>query len=155
MRLLQRASVFVLLVAAFAIAASTPSPKIDVPSLPTERNQFGGRPGTFHFVTNEQTMADARALQQAFAALDRLDHRLGTLKPSVRNDFDNDLATLRSFAQQVYAKNTGNAGETAAMVEQRLNGAKGNRMCGACHGHGMMHGGGMGHRGGGQGRQIQ
>jgi hypothetical protein len=143
MRSFKSSCILTLIIAAFALAASPSSPTIEVPILPTEKNEFGGRPGTFHFTTNEQTMADARALKLAFAALDSLDNRLSSLEPSRRAEFEKDLATLRSFAEQVHSGSKGTAGETAAKVEQRLNDSKGNRMCGACHGHGMMHSGGI------------
>jgi hypothetical protein len=145
MKSFKSSCVFILVITAFTVAASPPSPRIEVPVLPTEKNEFGGRPGTFHFVTNEQTMADARALKQAFAALDRLDDRVSGVETSGRAEFEKDLAILRSFAEQVHSRSDGTAGATAAKVEQRLNDSKGNRMCGACHGHGMMHSGGMRH----------
>ncbi len=137
-------AVAVFLLSAFAMGAPQQSPKVDVPNLPTEKNQFGGRPGSFHFVTNEQTMADATQLQEAFAALDRLDSNIARLDPKVRDQYSKDMKTLRGFALAVHKQRSASAGTTASEVEQRLNEAKGTSMCGACHGHGMMHGRGMG-----------
>ena len=131
-------AVFSLVLLAFA--ASPQSPKIDVPTLPTDKDQFGGRPGTFHFVTNEQTMADATSLKQAFAALDHLDASLAALDTKTRDTLAPDLQTLRQFATDVHARRSTSAGKTAAEIEARLDQAKGKFMCGACHGHGMMHG---------------
>jgi len=132
----------------FLLATATPqSPKIEVPQLPTEVNQFGGRPGTFHFVTNEQTMANATELQKAFASLDALEREVSRISPAVRTRLQPQVEQLRAFALAVHAQNGTSAGETAAEVEERLNAAKGEFMCGACHGHGMMHGR-MGHGGG-------
>ncbi len=130
----------VFFVVLLAFAATAQSPKIDVPTLPTEKDQFGGRPGTFHFVTNEQTMADAASLKQAFAALDHLDSSLESLDRKTRDSLAPDLQTLRQFATDVHARRSNSAGKTAAEIEVRLNEAKGKFMCGACHGHGMMHG---------------
>jgi hypothetical protein len=133
----------------FVFAADSRSPQIDVPKLSTELDRFGARPGTFHFVTNEQTMADAAELKQVFAALDRIDQSVASLDKATRERLLPDLQTVRTFANNVNAHRTSSAGPTAAQAEQRLNDAKGNYMCGACHGHGMMHG----HMGGMQGRQ--
>ncbi len=131
-------AVFSLVLLAFA--ANPQSPKFDVPTLPTEKDQFGGRPGTFHFVTNEQAMADAASLKQAFAALDHLDASLAAFDSKTRDSLAPDLQTLRQFATDVHARRSTSAGKTAAEIEARLNGAKGKFMCGACHGHAMMHG---------------
>lgn len=143
-------AVAVLLTVGIATGAPKQSPKIDVSTLPTERDQFGGRPGSFHFVTNEQSMADAAQLQRAFAALDRMDAGVAKLDPAKREQFSKDLETLRGFALSAHMQRTSTAGESASEVEDRLNQAKGKFMCGACHGHGMMHGGmqmrGMGRR---------
>jgi hypothetical protein len=127
-----------------AFAANPQSPKVEVPTLLTDRDQFGGRPGTFHFVTNEQTMSDAATLKQAFAALDRLDASVATLDKNTRVNLSADLQVLRQFTTDVHSRRSGSAGKTAGQIEVRLNEAKGKFMCGACHGHGMMHGGGMG-----------
>lgn len=127
-----------------AFAANPQSPKVEVPTLPTAKDQFGGRPGTFHFVTNEQTMADAASLKQAFAALDHLDAALASLDKKTRDNLAPDVQALRQFATDVHASRSTSAGKTAAETEVRLNEAKGKFMCGACHGHGMMHGRGMG-----------
>ena len=133
-------SLSVVFIAVLASAVLQQSPKVDVPVLPTERDQFGGRPGAFHFVTNEQAMADAAQLQQAFAALDRLEQSRALTGSAAQAD----LKTLRGFLLAVHAQQTATAGETAKVVEQHLNAAKGKFMCGACHGHGMMRGrGGM------------
>ena len=145
-------AVAVLLTVGIATGAPQQSPKIDVPTLPTARDQFGGRPGSFHFVTNEQSMADAAQLQRAFAALDRLDAGVTRLDPAQREQFSMDLATLRSFALSAHMQRTTSAGETASEVEEHLDKAKGKFMCGACHGHGMMRGG-MQMRGMGPGEQ--
>ena len=140
-------AVAVLLFATVVAGSPQQSPKIEVPVLPTEVNQFGGRPGTFHFVTNEQAMADAAQLKAAFAALDRLDAATAKLAPATQERFAGDLKTIRALALTVNERRTGTAGKTAAEVEQVLNESKGNFRCGACHGPGMMHGGGMGMHG--------
>lgn len=129
-----------------ALAATQQSQKIEIPVLPTERDQFGGRPGTFHFVTNEQAMADAAQLQKAAAAVDGIEKKLATLDSATREQFNPELVTLKTFLMDVNANRSRTAGESAGAIEQRLNAAKGKFMCGACHGHGMgmMHGGGMG-----------
>lgn len=127
--------------------AASQSPTGDVPALPTERDQFGGRPGTFHFVTNEQTMANMAEMQKAFAALDSLDQQVALLDPATRNKLSTELAQLRAFTTGVHNQSGGKAGKTAGEVEERLNASKGKFMCGACHGHGMgmmMHGRDMG-----------
>jgi hypothetical protein len=131
-------------VSILVVAAGQEPVKIQVPVLPTERDQFGGRPGSFHFVTNEQTMADAAELQNAFSALDRIDKRLASADKSTLESIAPELKTVRSFVSRVNARRNQTAGDTAKEVEERLNASKGKFMCGACHGHGM----GMMHRGG-------
>ena len=127
--------------------AATQQPvKINVPVLPTERDEFGGRPGTFHFVTNEQTMAEAADLQKAVSAVAAIEEKMAALTPSERERFAPELNTLKTFVAQVDSSRNSSAGKTAAEIEQRLNASKGKFMCGACHGQGMgmMHRGGMG-----------
>ncbi|HWR16326.1 MAG TPA: hypothetical protein VN577_15970 [Terriglobales bacterium] len=139
-----RASIVIIALLAIVFAADQKQPSFDVPVLSTEVNQFGGRPGSFHFVTNEQTMADARELKDAMAALDRLDAETSKLDFFSRQALEPDLRVVRKFALNVHLGRNSNAGPKAAEVEARLNEAKGNFMCGACHGHGMhqmMHGG--------------
>lgn len=119
-----------------AIAASQ-TPKVEVQKLPTQVDEFGGRPGTFHFVTNEQTMANMAELQKTFAALESLDAALAKLDPATRSKLSPDVQQLRAFANGVHRQASGSAGKTAGEVEQRLNDSKGKFMCGACHGHGM------------------
>jgi hypothetical protein len=146
-----RRTLGILLAAAFlatlAFTLSDEKPVVTVPNLPIERNQFGGRPGTFHFVTNEQTMADARALQEAFASVDRLEANLAGVKEKDRAPLSADVRTLRAFLLELHRQRAASAGATAQEVELRLNAAKGNFMCGGCHGHAMMHGGMRGGRG--------
>ncbi len=146
--------IIVSLLAVVAIAmgatATQQSARIEVPNLPTERDQFGGRPGVFHFVTNEQAMSDARDLKEAVEALDRIQAGMASLNAPARELMQGDLLRVRQFAMNVHAARTTNAGTTASQVESRLNESKGKFMCGACHGHGMMHGGGMQMRGGAQ-----
>lgn len=132
------------LIALIGFAAPQQSPKIEVPQLPTERDQFGGRPGTFHFVTNEQTMADAEEMREAFAALDRLDTNIAALPPKDRDRLASDAKLLRNFAMNVHNGRQATAGKTASEIEARLNAAKGKFMCGACHGPGGMRGMHMG-----------
>jgi hypothetical protein len=132
------------LIALIGFAAPQQSPRIEVPQLPTERDQFGGRPGSFHFVTNEQTMADAAEMKDAFAALDRLDSNIATLQAKDRDRFANDAKLLRTFATNVHNGRHTSAGETASEIEARLNASKGKFMCGACHGPGGMRGMHMG-----------
>lgn len=146
-------SALVFVFAIIAVAVTQQSPKFDIPVLPTQKNEFGGRPGTFHFVTNEQTMADAAQLQQTFAALDRLETNISALDASTRARLQPELKTLRAFATSAYDRRASSAGPVASEVEQRLNDSKGRFMCGACHGHGMMHGGSMHMRGPGPGRK--
>ncbi len=136
----------------FALIAFADGPqqvqKAEAQVLDTHPDQFGARPGSFHFVTNEQSNVDAAQLKQAVAALDRLESSAAKLDPRMREQFVADLKTLRAVTDAFQERRTKPAGDTAAQVEQRLNAAKGQFMCGACHGHGMMHGGGMGFMGG-------
>jgi hypothetical protein len=130
----------------FTFAASQQNATIDVPVLPTDRDQFGGRPGTFHFVTNEQTMANGAEDRKALAAVEAIDKRLNALSVAERDRLAPELTTIRNYVLAVDARRKTPAGKTAEEIEQRLNASKGKFMCGACHGHGMgmMHGGGMG-----------
>jgi len=129
-------------VAMLATAAPQTPSSIDVPVLPTEKDEFGGRPGSFHFVTNEQKMVDAAEMKRAMEALERLDARIATMKGSERATMSEDVKAVREFARNVHVRRTTSAGESAEAIEKRLNAAKGKFMCGACHGPGMMHGGG-------------
>lgn len=117
--------------------ASSQTPKVEVPKLPTELDEFGARPGTFHFVTNQQSMVKMADMQKAFAALDSLDATMEKLDPRTRTQMSSEVKQLREFVNGVHAQSTANAGKTAGEVEERLNAAKGKFMCGACHGHGM------------------
>ena len=126
----------VVCLAVLALASSQTS-KIIVPKLSTELDEFGARPGTFHFVTNEQTMVNMAEMQRAFAALDSIDANMGNLDPKIRTKLSTDVGQVREFVNSVNRQSTGNAGKTAGEVEEHLNAAKGKFMCGACHGHGM------------------
>lgn len=131
---------FLVLAVVFAVAQANKPVSVDVPVLPTEKDQFGGRPGSFHFETNEQTMANAADLKRAFEALDRLDVLANGKGDVDRAKLAQDLLLVRAFATNVHLARTSSAGESAKEVEARLTGAKGKFMCGACHGSGMMHG---------------
>ena len=133
-------AVAVFLIVGIAVGSPRQSPKIEVPSLKVELDQFGGRPGSFYFVTNEQTMSDAVQLKESFAAMDRLEAFAASTASRNQPQLQQDLKTVRSFLLSVLERRNRPAGETAAGVEQRLNDAKGQYMCGACHGHGMMGG---------------
>lgn len=129
--------VFLIMAVVIAVAQSNAPTKVEIPALSTERDQFGARPGTFHFVTNEQAIADAVEMKRAFEALDRLE--AATTGKSESAKMAEDLRVVRAFATNVQRERTSSAGDSAKAIEARLNAAKGNFMCGACHGPGMMH----------------
>lgn len=133
-------SLCVVLLGMLAWAATQEIAKFEVPVLPTERDEFGGRPGTFHFVTNEQKMADAAELKKAMEALGRIETAAQSMSKTERERFATDVAMVKQFATNVHLRRHGSAGTTAKEIEERLNASKGKFMCGACHGHGMMRG---------------
>jgi len=133
-------SLCVVLLGMLAWAATQEIAKFEVPVLPTERDEFGGRPGSFHFVTNEQKMADAAELKKAIEALGRIETAAHSMSKTERDRFAADVAMVKQFATNVHARRHGSAGTTAKEIEERLNASKGKFMCGACHGHGMMRG---------------
>ena len=134
-------AVAIVMLFVFSALASNDKPiNVAVPDLPTARDEFGARPGTFHFVPNEDAIAQAKQLQNAVGALNRLDSITGGMRTEDRRGMEEQLAILRTFAADVQRSRTTTAGDSAGRIEQRLNDAKGRYMCGACHGHGMMHG---------------
>lgn len=139
----RRALLILLSIFVVLTVAVSQTHKVEIPKLSTEPDEFGARPGTFHFVTNEQTMANMAELQKTYAALESLEVTASKLDPAARLKMASDLKQLRAFVDQVHAQSQGNAGKMAGEVEERLNAAKGKAHCGACHGHGMgrmMHG---------------
>lgn len=116
------------------------------PALPTQPDQFGGRPGTFHFLTNEQAMADTAELQKALAAVQSLEAELAKLDNRSRDRLSPGVQALRSYLLNLQTRQAESAGDTARQVEANLNSSKGKFMCGACHrgDMGMMHRGRMG-----------
>lgn len=133
-------SLCVVLLGMLAWAATQEIAQFEVPVLPTERDEFGGRPGTFHFVTNEQKMADAAELKKAMEALGRIETAAQSMSKTERERFATDVAMVKQFATNVHSRRHGSAGTTAKEIEERLNAFKGKLMCGACHGRGMMRG---------------
>lgn len=132
------AALLLLALALGATAVTQQKSKVEVPQLATERDETGARPGTFHFVTNEQTIADAKRLLEAYSAIERLETRAKSAKAEERKQIEADLQVLRTLADTMHERQTTSAGESAAAIEKRLNAAKGKFMCGACHGHGAM-----------------
>jgi hypothetical protein len=141
----------VIFAAALALAQTQAQPPTATPAqapvLPTARDQFGGRPGSFHFITNEQAMADAAELQKALAAIESLDAKLAASDHTTRDRLSPEVQAVRTYVLTLQAQQTRSAGDTARMVEANLNASKGKFMCGTCHrgDMSMMNGrGGMG-----------
>ena len=95
----------------------------------------GGRHGKFHFVTDEQIAADAKARAEIRAKLKDLKKDAGKLSKDDKSK-DRLLANLADFETYVNTMETHEkepVGPTAKRVEMILNDKKGVSNCSACH----------------------
>lgn len=101
------------------------------PEMP--RDLAGGRPGAFHFVTNEQARADRTELADLHLGVERVQRILPRISdPVAQREVAAELERWSLHLARLSQR--GSAGPTAAVVESRLNQMKGQRSCGICHG---------------------
>jgi hypothetical protein len=92
----------------------------------------GGRPGSFRFSTSVQLEADRADLR---ASIERVEDLLPAVaNPATRQALQAELQRWQLHAARYQQRLVASAGHTAATVESRLNGIKGQRQCGVCHG---------------------
>ncbi|HEX8925544.1 MAG TPA: hypothetical protein VF786_07105 [Terriglobales bacterium] len=102
--------------------------------------QSGGRTGEFHFILREQAIENQRQFREMHYSIE---HLRSTVLPTVadpdaRARFAEDLTRWEFFVRSMETQFTVPAGATAANVETRLNSAKGQSMCVACHSSGEV-----------------
>jgi hypothetical protein len=103
------------------------------PPLPQEL--AGGRPGSFRFATTVQLEADRADLAELRASIERVEDLLPAVaNPATRQALQAELQKWQLHAARYQQRLFASAGHTAATVESRLNGIKGQRQCGVCHG---------------------
>ena len=132
------ALVFVLLflLLAFPRSASVAVPGQHFQSPPDfPRDVTAGRPGSFHFVTNEQLRADRAEIADLRAGIDRVQRLLPSLRdPIAQREVANELERWSLHVARLEQRMNSSAGPTAATVEARLTQMKGQRNCAICHG---------------------
>ena len=95
----------------------------------------GGRPGSFRFSTAVQSEADRADLAELRASIERVEDLLPAVaNPATRQALQAELQKWQLHAARYQQRLSTSAGHTAATVESRLNGIKGQRQCGVCHG---------------------
>ncbi len=103
---------------------------------PMPQELAGGRPGSFHFVTESQTAADRTELAELRASIDRVQNLLAAvsdakLRQALQAELQKWQLHAARFEQRIYT----NASPTAATAEARLNAIKGRHNCSVCHGN--------------------
>ena len=95
----------------------------------------GGRPGSFRFSTAVQLEADRADLAELRASIERVEDLLPAVaNPVARQALQVEVQRWQLHAARYQQRLVTSAGHTAATVESRLNGIKGQRQCGVCHG---------------------
>ena len=95
----------------------------------------GGRPGSFRFSTAVQLETDRADLAELRASIERVEDLLPAVaNPATRQALQAELQKWQLHAARYQQRLSASAGHTAATVEARLNGIKGQRQCGVCHG---------------------
>ncbi|MBZ5511950.1 MAG: hypothetical protein LAN70_12370 [Acidobacteriia bacterium] len=102
---------------------------------PVPQDLAGGRPGSFRFSTSAQLEADRADLIELRASIERVENLLPAVaNPATRQALQAELQKWQLHAARYQQRLSASAGHTAATVESRLNGIKGQRQCGVCHG---------------------
>jgi hypothetical protein len=95
----------------------------------------GGRPGSFRFSTAVQLDSDRADLAELRASIERVEDLLPAVaNPATRQALQAEVQKWQLHAARYQQRLFTSAGHTAATVESRLNGIKGQRQCGVCHG---------------------
>jgi hypothetical protein len=102
--------------------------------------QSGGRTGEFHFILRDQAIENQRQFREMRYSLERLRATvLPTINdPDARTRATEELSRWEFFVRSMETQLTVPVGATAANVETRLNAAKGQMMCVACHSSGEV-----------------
>ncbi len=147
----------------FTLAIAQEHSTKEEPTPPGPRHQcmmmggMGGKPMTKRaeirvvpMARVEQEKQETAKLRQLVADIEASAAAIKSKDPAVQKNLELQSVLAKSLQQHLDAYNS-DAGksETALSVEKKLNAMEGQRMCGACHGHGgmgMM--GGMGGRAG-------
>ena len=102
---------------------------------PVPQELAGGRPGSFRFSTAVQLEADRADLAELRASIDRVEDLLPAVaNPATRQALQAEVQKWQLHAARYQQHLSASAGHTASTVESRLNGIKGQRQCGVCHG---------------------
>lgn len=102
---------------------------------PLPQELAGGRPGSFRFSTAVQIEGDRADLAELRASLERVENLLPAIaNPATRQALQAEVQKWQLHAARYQQRLFTSAGHTAASVESRLNGIKGQRQCGVCHG---------------------
>jgi hypothetical protein len=102
---------------------------------PVPQELAGGRPGSFRFSTAVQLEADRADLAALRASIERVENLLPAVAdPAARQALQAEVQNWQLHAARYQQRLFASAGHTAATVESRLNGIKGQRQCGVCHG---------------------
>lgn len=102
---------------------------------PVPQELAGGRPGSFRFSTSVQLDADRADLADLRASIERVENLLPAVASSTtRQALQAEVQKWQLHAARYQQRLSTSAGHTAATVESRLNGIKGQRQCGVCHG---------------------
>ncbi len=103
---------------------------------PMPQELAGGRPGTFHFVTDSQIAADRSELAELRAGIDRVQNLLSVVTdPKLRQALQAELQKWQLHTARLEQRLYANASPTAATAESRLNAIKGRHNCSVCHGN--------------------
>ncbi|HEX8925714.1 MAG TPA: hypothetical protein VF786_07965 [Terriglobales bacterium] len=102
--------------------------------------QSGGRSGEFHFILREQAIENHRQFHEMHLSIERLRSMVlpGIADPDARARAAEEITRWDFFVRSMETQFTVPAGATAANVETRLNSAKGQTMCVACHSSGEV-----------------
>jgi hypothetical protein len=102
---------------------------------PMPQELAGGRPGSFRFSTAVQLEADRADLAELRASIERVENLLPAVaNPDTRHALQAEVHKWQLHAARYQQRLFTSAGHTAATVESRLNGIKGQRQCNVCHG---------------------
>jgi hypothetical protein len=102
---------------------------------PVPQELAGGRPGSFRFSTSVQLEADRADLHELRASIERVENLLPAVaNPATREALQAEVQKWQLHAARYQQRLFTSAGHTAAIAESRLNGIKGLRQCGVCHG---------------------
>ncbi len=103
-------------------------------------DRFGGRPGEFHFLLSTQAAQNRSDFAAMRLSLERVKNEIETFPVDVgtRQRLREEILGWERFVNSMEQQLIVPASPTAAQAETRLTAAKGQMMCGACHGGGPV-----------------